>query len=151
MNFKYAILSLLFILCFVIFPVISSAQSNTGSNKLRDFTYDFSISNWTVSYNGMKSTIEQTSENEFLLSSYKTLLDHTKKEVLLFQVAFATILAAHLLLSFFYMFKPNWLTAPVILGVTAIIFISAFAIYNKWYNIYYAFNDLRFYYFSLIS
>lgn len=151
MNFKSSIVTSLFIIaCLFVFISASSAQSRTESNKLRDFTYDYSNSTWTISFNGVPITIEQSSENEDLLNTFKTLLDSTKKEVVLFQVAFATILLAHLLLSFLYILKPNWLTAPVTLGAIGIIFIAAFIIYSSWGQIYNAFNDLRYYYYALI-
>ena len=151
-NFKSSFVTFLFLIaCLFVFMSVSSAQSQSDSNKVRDFTYDNSNSTWTISFNSVPITIEQTSENEELLSTYKTLLDHTKKEVVLFQVAFATILLALLFLSFIYILKPNWLTAPVTLGVIAIIFIAAFIIYSSWHQIFNAFNDLRYYYMLIRS
>lgn len=150
MNFKSSFFIAVFtIVCIFTFMSPSSAQSQEDSNKLRDFTYDYSSSSWTISYNGVPITIEQTPENNNLFITYKTLLDSTKKEVVLIQIAFATIVLAPLLLSFLYIWKRNWLTAPLILGLIAIIFISAFSIYSSWNNIYYAFNDLRYYYYAL--
>ncbi|MEO4052093.1 hypothetical protein [Solibacillus sp. CAU 1738] len=150
MKYISSILTLIFFIAvFLVLTPTTIAQAQAGAKNVRDFSYNYTNSTWTISYNGVPVTIEQKTENTSLLQSYKLLLDRTKKDVLIFQSACASLLLTHLILSFLFIFKFSWLTTPVVLVGIAIIFISANTIYSNLESIYSAFNNLRFYYYSL--